>query len=90
MTPAERTERARTAANARWKNELDRLKATEPGRRAIMERFEKEVDPDNLLSPAERRKRAENARREHLSRIRLKALRTARLQREAEEASQSE
>jgi hypothetical protein len=82
MTPAERSERARTAANARWKNEPDRLKATAPGRKAIMEHYEREVDPNHQLSAKERRKRAENARKEHLSRIRLKALRAARLQRE--------
>jgi|GraSoiStandDraft_2_1057267.scaffolds.fasta_scaffold75270_3 hypothetical protein len=45
LTPAQRSERARIAANARWTKEPDRLAATAPGRRAMHEAFERQVDP---------------------------------------------
>ena len=83
-------ERARTAANARWAKEPDLLKATAPGLKAMMEHFENQVDPERKLSAKERRKRAENARKEHLSRIRLNALRAARLQRDRESEASAE
>ena len=42
--------------------EPDRLAATAPGRRAAFEKLLDEVDPDGVLPPRERAKRAENAR----------------------------
>lgn len=44
---------------------------TAPARRAFLAKFEQMVDPDNLLSPAERQKRAESARRAHFARMAL-------------------
>jgi hypothetical protein len=38
-----------------------------------MEKFEREVDPDGVLSVAERQKRAESARKAHFARIGLKS-----------------
>ena len=82
LSPAERSERARLAANTRWSREPDRHAATAPGRRAMLEHFEREVDPEGILPPQERAKRAENARQANLARARLKASRLARLRRE--------
>jgi hypothetical protein len=73
LTPAERSIRARIAANARWAREPDRLTATAPGRRAAFNKLLDEVDPDRVLSESERLKRAKNAQQAQLARIRLAA-----------------
>ncbi|MDI3312966.1 MAG: hypothetical protein QJR12_01375 [Mycobacterium sp.] len=83
LSPAERSLRARIAANVRWANEPDRLAATAPGRRAMLDAFERQVDPDGILCPEERAKRAKNARLAALQRAQLKASRRARQRREA-------
>ena len=44
---------------------------TENARRAFLDRFEREVDPDGLLSVEERRRRADHARRAHMLRLAL-------------------
>ena len=70
--------RARIAANARWANEPDRLAATAPGRRAAFEKLLDEVDPQRVLSDAERLKRARNAQKAQLDRVRLAASKNRR------------
>jgi hypothetical protein len=75
LSPAQLSERARIAANTRWAKEPDRLAATAPGRRAMLEVFERQVDPEGILAPEERAKRVENARKAQLARARLKASR---------------
>ncbi|MET0423614.1 MAG: hypothetical protein ABW046_07060 [Actinoplanes sp.] len=62
-SPAERTLRARAAAHTRWAHEPNRTAVTEPGRQGLQARFEREVDPGGVLTPAERVKRAESARK---------------------------
>jgi hypothetical protein len=47
----------------------DPRETTKPGRAAFWSRFEREVDPDGLLSEDERRRRAEAARRAHFVRL---------------------
>lgn len=42
-----------------------------PGRAAAEARFEKQVDPEGVLEPAERARRAEMARKAHFSRMGL-------------------
>ena len=69
MTPTQRRLRAQIAAHARWARVADRTAATEPARRAALGRFEREVDPDGVLSPAERQRRARNAQAEHMARM---------------------
>jgi hypothetical protein len=39
----------------------------------MLRRFEREVDPDNKLAPAERAKRVESARKAYYTRLSLKA-----------------
>jgi hypothetical protein len=42
---------------------------TGPARKGFMNRFEREVDPDGILPPAERARRAEHKRKEHMTRL---------------------
>jgi hypothetical protein len=65
--------RASIAGNTRWARETNRTAATAPARRGLLDKFEREVDPDGLLLPAERAKRAENLRRVHYQRMALKS-----------------
>jgi hypothetical protein len=69
MTPEQRRMRARIAAHARWARVADRSAATEVARSAALRRFETEVDPDGVLSPAERHKRARNAQSAHMAKM---------------------
>jgi hypothetical protein len=61
--PEQRILAASIAAHTRWARVDDRTKATAPGRKAFLDRFEREVDPDGILPPAERARRAEHARK---------------------------
>lgn len=83
-TPAsERALRARLGGLTRWAKTSDRTAATRPGRTAFDARFEREVDPDQTLPPAERALRADTARRAYFTRL---ALRSASSRRKASEA----
>jgi hypothetical protein len=86
LTPSERVIRAQIAANTSWANTEDRALRTAPARRALLEKFEDQVDPDRKLTPKERAKRAENARKAHFQRLALKAVK-ARRQRGGDDAS---
>jgi hypothetical protein len=79
-TPAERKLAAAIAAHARWAVATNREMATAPARAALEAKFEREVDPDGILSPAERSKRVANARALYYSRL---ALASAKARREA-------
>lgn len=68
-TPGQRSLNASIAAHTRWSRVADRTAATEPGRRGLEARFEREVDPDGVLSPEERAKRARNAKAAHFRRM---------------------
>lgn len=69
---------AQLAANTRWSKEGDRTAATQAARDALQRRFEDQVDPDRVLSDAERAKRAESARRAHFQRMALKSAQARR------------
>jgi hypothetical protein len=47
----------------------DRAARTAPARAAFLARFEREVDPDGTLDPAERERRATEARTAHFARL---------------------
>jgi hypothetical protein len=79
LTPSERTQRARLAANIGWAFTQDRSARTAPARRAAFAKFEKLVDPDGVLSVAERAKRAESLRKAHLQRMALRSAKARRL-----------
>jgi hypothetical protein len=74
LTPAQRTLRAKAAADASWANTSDRSARTEAARRAALARFERQVDPNGELPEDERQQRAASARRSY---FRLLALRSA-------------
>ncbi len=69
---------ASIAAHISWARTEDRTARTAPARRAAEARFEKLVDPDGVLTPEERAKRAESARKAH---FRMMALKSARVRR---------
>jgi len=72
MTPSQRRLRAQVAAHTRWAHCEDRRAATAKASQAFLDRFERQVDPDGTLPPAERAKRALNARKAHMSALALK------------------
>lgn len=82
MTSSERSLRASLAANTRWAN-ADRKVESERARTAQLLRFEKQVDPDGVLAPDERAKRADNAAKAHMQRLALKSAKARRQRREA-------
>ncbi len=80
---AMRSLRARVAANARWAQTEDRTRATEKAREAALRRFENEVDPDGVLEPAERERRAGYARKAHMLGLALKSSKARRARKAA-------
>lgn len=69
---------ASIAAHESWANTADRSARTAPGRAALLARFEREVDPDGTLPPAERAVRAEHKRRAYFQRLALKSAKARR------------
>jgi hypothetical protein len=67
----------RIAAEISWAHTYDRSARTRPAREAFLKRFEREVDPENKLSPEERHRRAEHAKRAYMLRLAKRAV-TAR------------
>ena len=77
MTPAERSLRARMGGLA-VAAKYDVREVTAPARAAFLARFEREVDPEGVLAPAERQRRAEAAKKLYFSRLALKAAQARR------------
>lgn len=80
LTPAERSLRSRLAAH--------RMHAagktnTKPARVAFDKRFEDEVDPDRVLEPDERARRAAHARSAYFAGLALKSAKARRAKRAA-------
>lgn len=78
LTPEQRAMRARLAAHAMHAR-YDTAKVSKPGRDAFLARFEREVDPDGVMPVAERLRRAEHAKRAHMTRLALRSARTRRM-----------
>ena len=70
-SPAQRALRARMAAHRLHAGITDPAAHTAPARAAFLGRFEREVDPDGLLDPRERSRRAEHARKAYFLRLAL-------------------
>lgn len=83
-TPAERRLRSQYGAHLSWANTPDRSARTAPARKALEDRFLREADPDNSLTPAERAKRADSLRRAYYSQLALKAAQARRRRRVSE------
>jgi hypothetical protein len=88
MTAAgERRLRARAAAHASWANTADPAGRTAPGRKAFRDSFEREVDPDCVLDPAERARRAEHARKAYFAGLALKSAQARRARKESRDGT---
>jgi hypothetical protein len=78
LTPTERRLRAQIAAEESWAQTADRSARTANARKAMLDKFETQVDPEGKLSPAERAVRAEHARKAHFKRLALKSAQARR------------
>lgn len=74
----DRVLQARIAAHASWAQTKDRAARTANARKALLDKFERAVDPDGLLTPDERAFRAEHARKEHYLRLSRKSVQARR------------
>jgi hypothetical protein len=72
MTPQERSLRARVAAYTLHSQNDSRV-LTAPARKAFLDRFEKAVDPQGALTPAERCRRATAARKAYFTSLAMKS-----------------
>lgn len=77
-SPSEKSLRGQIAAHESWARTPDRPARTANARKAALDRFELEVDPNGELTPAERAKRAENARKAYFARLALKSAQARR------------
>jgi hypothetical protein len=77
VSPRERAFRARIAAHM-MHSLHDAREITRSARRAFLDRFEREVDPDDALSPKERALRADHARRSYFSALALRSAQARR------------
>jgi hypothetical protein len=75
---SERSLRARVAAHTLHASH-DSRDLTAAGRRAFLDRFEREVDPERVLAPDERARRAAHARKAHMTRLALRSAEARRL-----------
>lgn len=71
MTPAQRSLRAKIAAHTSWANTADRSARTAAARKAALDRFERQVDPDGALPAEQRVQRAASARKAYFARLAL-------------------
>ncbi len=78
-TPSDRRQASQIANLTRWSREANPRAATAPARAAFDSKWEREVDPEGVLDPEERAKRAERAKKAHMRRL---ALRSAKARRE--------
>lgn len=86
LSPTERTLRARLAAHTKWAT-TDPTVGTAAARAAFLDRFELQVDPDGVLNPAERARRAGHARKAYFTRLALKSAQARRKGKTAPEAA---
>ncbi|MAU81884.1 MAG: hypothetical protein CME34_08435 [Gordonia sp.] len=79
MSPqSERSLIASLAAHESWAKTPDRAARTAAARRGLEDKFEREVDPNGVLPPAERAKRVANARKAYYARLALKSAQARR------------
>lgn len=77
MTPAERSLRASIAAHHKWAT-TDAAEGTKAARAAFLDRFDRQVDPEGVLPPDERARRAQHARSAHFKALALKSAQARR------------
>jgi hypothetical protein len=76
--PSDRVLIAKIAAAERWSREENRAASMAAARRGFLDRFDRQVDPDGVLSPQERAIRAEHALKAHMARMALKSAQARR------------
>jgi hypothetical protein len=67
----DRVLRARMAAHLLHAQISDEAEHTAPARAAFLSRFEREVDPEGILDPQERARRAEHAKKAYFLKLAL-------------------
>ena len=77
-SPSHRALAASIAAHSKWALTADPTAATAPARKAFLDRFEREVDPEGVLPAVERARRAEHARKAYFTRLALKSAQARR------------
>ena len=78
---SERSMRASAAAHTLHAGVADPAAHTAPARKAFLDRFEKLADPDGLLTPADRARRAEHLRKAYFQRLALASAKARRRRR---------
>ena len=86
MTPAQRQRRARIAAHASWANTSDRSARTSAGPQAFLDRFERQVDPDQVLPDEQRKIMAKHARTAYMLQLAERSAAARRRLRNADSA----
>jgi hypothetical protein len=72
-SPEERSLIARIAITERWAREPDRAAATAPARAGLRGKYAREVDPDGVLTEADREHRVDQLMHAHMLRMTLRA-----------------
>jgi hypothetical protein len=72
---------AQIAAHASWAQTVDRSARTAPARAAAQARFEALVDPEGVMSPAQRVQAAESARKRFYAEMQKRSAQARRLKR---------
>ena len=77
LTPAERSLKSRIADHS-LHAQRDPRETTSKARATFLAKFEELADPDSVLSPAERARRAHHLKQAYFARLALKSARTRR------------
>ena len=72
ISPEQRSLHGRLAAHSRW-SKSDPVAGTAKARKAFDDRFAQQVDPEGILEPLERARRAEHARKAYFLGLALKS-----------------
>lgn len=83
LTPEQRSQRARIAANTKWGKTADRTAATAPATRAWNAKFEQLADPDGRMTPEQRARAAESLKRAHFQRMAYRSAQVRRARKQA-------
>ncbi len=78
LTPAQRKLRAQIAAHTRHAKCDDPRETTAAARAAFLDKFEHEADPDGVLDPDDRARRAAHLRKAYFARLALKSAQARR------------
>jgi hypothetical protein len=76
----------RIGAHEKWAKTLDRKSGTAAARKAALDRFERQVDPEGVLPEAQRVELAEHARKAHMLRMALRSAEVRRARRQTKAA----